>query len=139
MSYADAYATAFDVVTDGEEPPVDAFTQARRDIADALTATGLVNVSLDPRLQPPGILVDAPSRIRTGNGGATWEAMFPVRVLTPPPGDAMALDHLLVRLDPVLQALGATAEALAGTYPLNDKDCPAYTVEITRTLVVPNC
>ena len=117
---------------------MDAFTQARAELKATLEAAGIDNVTLDPRLEPPGVLVDAPSSVEPANGGATWTLVIPVRLIAPPPGNADALDWLLATLEPVMVAIGIDeARARAGTYSLNDKDCPAYSVEVSRVQIVP--
>jgi hypothetical protein len=117
---------------------VSVFTEARNAIAATLTAAGVTGVSLDPRGQPPMVLVDAPSGVIPENTGTTWLLTIPVRLIYPPPGGTEALEWLLEALEPVLVALGPDeCSARAGTYSLNDKDHPAYHVEVTRQLITP--
>jgi hypothetical protein len=115
---------------------VSVFDDVREEIKATLVAAGLTNVTLDPRGQPPMVLVDAPSLVETEHAGATWNVTVPVRLIHPPPGDAQSLSWLLAHLEPVLEALSATS-ARSGTYALNEKDHPAYTVTTDHQIVVP--
>jgi hypothetical protein len=113
------------------------FDDVREEIKATLETAGLTKVTLDPRGQPPMILVDAPSLVETEHAGATWTVTVPVRIIHPPPGDATALGWMLTQLEPVMLALGA-ASARSGTYALdNNKDQPAFTVTVDRQVIVP--
>lgn len=115
-----------------------AFAEARNAVAATLTAGGVEHVSLDPRGQPPFVLVDAPSTVNPENGGMTWSLVIPVRIIASPPGNSEALDWMLTQLELALVALDPNdCTARAGTYPLNDKDCPAYLAEVSRQIIVP--
>jgi hypothetical protein len=114
------------------------FSEARNAVAATLTAAGVTPVSLDPRGQPPFVLVDAPSSVAPQNAGSTWNLAIPVRIIAAPPGNAEALDWMLEQLETVLVALDPNdCTARAGTYPVNDKDCPAYLVDVSRQIIVP--
>jgi hypothetical protein len=114
---------------------VNNFQHAREEIAEKLTAEGM-EVTLDPRGQPPMVLVDAPSLVARSNAGATWEVTIPVRIIHPPPGNTEALAWLLDQLASALSAVPGD-DARSTTYSLNDKDHPAYSFDVVSTLLTP--
>src|SRR5262245_364617 len=112
-----------------------AMATARRDLADRLTDAGIGNVSLDPRVQPPGVLVDTPAGFIPLPARAGWEVAFVVRVLAPPPGDADALDFMLATAEACAVALGvANVVGRSGTVTLAGKDLPAFTLELAANV-----
>ena len=108
----------------------------RADLVAQMTAAGIPNVTGDPRLQPPGVLVDVPDTIDTITAAAGWRVQYVVKVVAAPPGDAEAADWLLATTQQVLQVFGYGAAARVGTVTVDGKDCPAYIV--TQTLTVTN-
>lgn len=112
-----------------------AFSDLRADYAGKLTAAGLTNVTVDPAALAPFVLVDAVT-VSGASGIGAWAASLPVRIVVPPPGDAMALAALEDTLETVLVTLGA-APAVPDTYGPND--LPAYIVTYPVQVPNPNC
>lgn len=112
------------------------FQAARDRCAAVLTAAGVANVTLDPVAVPPFVLVGLPEDVQSV-ARAGWKFVLPVHVVAPPPGGADAADWLLSQLPLVLSSLSGAA-AGPDTYPVSDKDCPAYRVEHVVTITDPN-
>lgn len=113
-----------------------ALTDARTALADRLGAAGLP-VTLDPRVQPPAVLVDVP--VGEATELRTWSYRHVVKLCAVPPGDADALTWLLDTLAVVLGVVGPGAEWRPGTVTVADKDLPAYIVEAPASIPNPNC
>ena len=114
---------------------MNSFQALREEIAEKLTAGGL-EVTLDPRGQVPMVLVDAPSVVARSNAGATWDVTIPIRVIHPPPGNTEALAWLLDQLALALSAVEGQ-DARSTTYSLNDKEHPAYSFDVSTTMITP--
>jgi len=110
-------------------PP--SFTAHRYAIVDTLNDAGIKAVG-DPRLQPPGVLVDGPDFDQpVGNEMAV---RYTIHVIAAPPGDAEALDWINDTAAQVVAALGYfNLSGFAGTYPLGDADCPCKTITFAAT------
>lgn len=110
------------------------FSDARQEVADALSAAGLL-VTLNPAAVPPMVLVGLPEAIvPVANSRSAWEAVIPVWIVANPPGNAEAASWLLDELPLVLNAL-AFSEAEPDSYEVAGKECPAYRVEYTATIL----
>lgn len=109
----------------------------RGDLAGKLTAGGVDGVTLDPRVTPPAVLIDAPTVVRKeGVGG--WLVEYPVLVLAVPPGNAEALVWQLEQLERILVCTGA-GSARPTTVEHAGGECPAYTVTVSQFVSNPNC
>jgi hypothetical protein len=109
----------------------------RSELAGKLTAAGVDGVSLDPRVTPPAVLLDAPTVVRKeGVGG--WLVEYPVLVLAVPPGNAEALEWQLEQVELILANTGA-AGARPTTFDLAGGESPGYSVTVTQFIDNPNC
>ena len=113
------------------------FEAEREAIAGKLTAGGVDYVTLDPRGEPPCVLVGLP-RIVAGQGRGGWTVEYAVSIIVPPPGDLDAVGWMLDQLEPLMLALpDATGEAV--TVTRNDAELPAYIVYVSRSVPNPTC
>lgn len=113
------------------------FQVEREDVAGKLTAAGVPFVTLDPVAPLPCVLVDVPRDIvPVGIGG--WTCELPVRVVAAPPGNVAAAAWLLDVLELVLRTYPTVR---AGPDPItrNDRECPAYTATLYRSVPNPDC
>lgn len=111
------------------------FADARDTLAGKLTAAGVANVTVDPRVEAPYVLVDVPEVLGTEGIGA-WQVQIPVQLAAPPPGDADAIGWLLDQLEAVLVTLWGAA---ARPQTVGDNNLPGYVVTVTTTVPNPNC
>lgn len=101
-------------------------------VANELATAGL-NVITDPRnLQPPCVIIDPPA-IRALSGNIITSDVR-VTVLVPPPGNRDALLKLLADADVIVDAV-EVVDGQPGSYPLGERDVPAYTLTVRVTLI----
>lgn len=116
---------------------MNAFAEARSTLAGKLTAAGVVGVTLDPAALAPFVLVDLVTLDRPAGVGA-WGASIPIKIVVPPPGDAVAAEALESTLETVIRTLGF-ALASPTIYRAGDKDCPAYALTYAVDVANPDC
>jgi hypothetical protein len=86
------------------------------------------------------VLVDLPDAGPTSVGIGAWPAVFPIRILVPPPGDNDAAAWLLDQLEKVLVVFpGASTAWRHEMVAHGGDDVPGYTVEVASEVPNPNC
>lgn len=111
------------------------FDDLRASVASKLDAATVENVTLDPAVTPPAVLVGIPENVSSSALG--WETTLPVYLIAPAPGGVDAVDWLLEQLPLALHALRPSATARPTLYPIGDVDCPAYRVDYVATVPSP--
>lgn len=107
----------------------------RTEIAGKLAAAG-INVSTDPKVTVPAVLVGAPSVLNTeGIGG--WRVEYPIQIMGAPPGNEDSLKWMLDQLETALTVFPGAA--FPRTIDHNGADVPAYTLAVSQFVANPNC
>jgi hypothetical protein len=120
---------------------VNVFQAERAAIADKLTGAG-VPATLSPRAPLPCVLVDLPEpdNVAGPQGIGAWPAVFPVKIMVPPPGDNDAAAWQLDTLEAVLAVYPAAWRDVTyrNVAHVGD-DVPAYIVPVSVSVPNPNC
>jgi hypothetical protein len=120
---------------------VNPFQDEREVIAGKLTAAG-IPATLSPRQTLPCVLVDLPEpdTVSGPAGIGAWPAVYPVKIMVPPPGDDDAAVWLLDTLTAVLGVFpSAWRDVDHRNVTHGGDDVPAYIVPVSVSVPNPNC
>ena len=106
------------------------------DLATKLAQTGLRVVTEPSAVNPPAVVVAAPTTVTAGPGAScTLTVTTPIYLCVPPPGRGASVAFLLEHLVSVMDAVGGR-EARAADLVVNDGTAPlpAYVIELVATI-----
>lgn len=104
------------------------FTDATTDLANAITALGLVPVT-DPRNARPNTIFIQPPAFQAFNAGvvnSVADVTFTVQILAAPPGNQDATDYILGVLDTIFNSNIVVMSGQPSLTSIGAQDLPSY-------------